>query len=89
MWGLKYEGKGGKIIQFLSDRWKLSFPSPLSCLLENLSYVEGDLLSPSSPPELREIQLTHLMTDRLQHEQIVLELAPEKTVTRRVQARLR
>lgn len=45
--------------------------------------MEGDLLSLSSPPELKEIRLTHLMTDRYQHEQIVLELAPEKIVSRR------
>lgn len=45
--------------------------------------MEGDLLSPSSPPELRAIRLTHPMTDRYQHEQIALELAPEKIVTRR------
>lgn len=85
---MRRESERGKSVRFLSGRWKLSFPPSLSCLQENIPYVQGDLLSPSSPLELREVQLTHLMTDRYQHEQIVLELAPEKIVTRHVRARL-
>lgn len=64
------------------DENLVSFLLSLPCLLENTPYVEGDLSPPPSPPELKEIQMTHLMTDRYQHVQIVLELAPEKIVTR-------
>lgn len=79
-WGMKCKGKGEKSIQLLSGRWKIGFPPALSCLLENTLCVEGDLLSPSCPPELGATGLTHVMTDRCQREQIGLELAPEKII---------